>query len=449
MIAVLISVIVGAGLICILMAFSSIKKNKSTTTKKKKSKNNPNIIRDCSKKLAKDPRNIEALKELADVYYSDSKFEKAFPLYQMLFNLMGVHVELDQQIIASRYGICAYKMEKLDESISGFSKILRMNPKDFDGNFYLGKILLEKKDYEKSILCLKRANSIKSDLTEVCELLGYALYESKKYRECINYLKKVLDENPDNKKALFYFANSLEESSMGEKALKLFMHLRTDPTFGAESCIECGKLHEKQGQYEKSIQDYEIALKLESINPESKLSVFYKIAQTYLAMHNISKAIYYWKQIQSSSQNYKDVNALVARYQELNQNNNLQAYLMSGTSDFVVLCRKIVSGFYPDSFVKIEAVNVATESIEVLCTVESSKWIDSELFRFFRNTGSIGELYIRDCHSKMRDIKCDRGFCVTAGTFTEEAKKYVEGRPIDLIEKTKLIQVLKKVDMIN
>ena len=69
---------------------------------------------------------------------------------------------------------------------------------------------------------------------------------------------------------------------------------------------------------------------------------------------------------------------------------------MSGTSDFVVLCRKIVTGFYPDSFVKIEDVNVAAESIEVLCTVESMKWSDTELFRFFRSTGSIGELYVRD-----------------------------------------------------
>ena len=28
-----------------------------------------------------------------------------------------------------------------------------------------------------------------------------------------------------------------------------------------------------------------------------------------------------------------------------------------------------------------------------------------------------------------------------------EAKKYVEGRPIDLIEKVKLIQILKKIDL--
>ena len=47
----------------------------------------------------------------------------------------------------------------------------------------------------------------------------------------------------------------------------------------------------------------------------------------------------------------------------------------------------------------------------------------------------------------MRDTKVDRGFCLTAGTYSAEAQKYVEGRPIDLIEKQKLITVLKKIDM--
>ena len=110
------------------------------------------------------------------------------------------------------------------------------------------------------------------------------------------------------------------------------------------------------------------------------------------------------------------------------------------------------SGFFIDdqgTVVTCYHVIDAAESIEVLCTVDSAKWEDTELFRFFRSTGSVGELYIRDFHSKMRDIKCERGFCVTAGSFTDEAHKYVEGRPIDLIEKNKLVAVLKRIDVGN
>ena len=120
---------------------------------------------------------------------------------------------------------------------------------------------------------------------------------------------------------------------------------------------------------------------------------------------------------------------------------------MSGSSDFVALCRKFVSAYYHDAFVKIEDIAVNSDSVDVLCSVETSRWEDNELFRFFRSTGAVGELYVRDFHSKMRDTKVDRGFCLTAGTYSAEAQKYVEGRPIDLIEKQKLIAVLKKIDM--
>ena len=242
-------------------------------------------------------------------------------------------------------------------------------------------------------------------------------------------------------------ASAMEETGLSDKAIKIFVHLRPDPIYGAQSCLAAGSIHEKQNQYDKAIQDYEIANKLENIPKDIKTSICYKLANVHIAKHDISKALTYLRQIQATVPNYKDVNSLIQRYQELNQNANLQAYIMSGTSDFVALCRKFVSGYYKDAFVKIEDISVAAESIEVLCTVESAKWEDTELFRFFRSTGAVGELYVRDFHSKMRDIKCERGFCVTAGTFTDEAHKYVEGRPIDLIEKNKLVSVLKRLDV--
>ena len=45
----------------------------------------------------------------------------------------------------------------------------------------------------------------------------------------------------------------------------------------------------------------------------------------------------------------------------------------------------------------------------------------------------------------MSDVKAARGFCISAGTFTEEARKYIEGRPIDLIEKNELTKILKQI----
>ena len=166
-------------------------------------------------------------------------------------------------------------------------------------------------------------------------------------------------------------------------------------------------------------------------------------------MKNISKGLALLKQIQAVHQSYKDVNVLVSRYAELNQNSNLQTYLLSGTSDFVALCRKFIQLYYPNSFVKIEDVSVASESIEILCAVEAGKWSGKELFRFYRSSTVVGDIYVRDFHAKIRDLKCDKGLCVTMGSFSEPAHKFIEGRPIDFIEKDVLIKYLKKINMLD
>lgn len=447
MIPILASIIAAALLIMLLMVVSGRKSGSSGKGKTPKAKNRNAIIKECTKKLSYDPRNIGALTALGDLYFTEQNYEKAQPLYASLFGLAKFHPDINQVQIPLRFGICSYKQKKMDEALQGFAEALKNDSKNYDANFYMSKLMFEKKEYEKALLCARRAILVRPDNMEAEKILGSSLYGLKKYKESLPHLKKVIDEDPTDKEALFYIASAMEDTGMADKALKIFMHLRSDAVFGAQACLAAGTIHDKMNQGDKAIIDYEIALKLENVPPETKLSLYYKLSHSYLGQHNIPKALDYLKQIQAITPSYKDVNSLISRYQELNQNNNLQSYLMSGSSDFVALCRKFVSAYYHDAFVKIEDIAVNSDSVDVLCSVETSRWEDNELFRFFRSTSAIGELYVRDFHSKMRDTKVDRGFCLTAGTYSAEAQKYVEGRPIDLIEKQKLITVLKKIDM--
>ncbi len=450
MVGILIAIIAAAALLLLLMMLTGRKKSISTTTGKgEKRRNNSAIIKEATKRLAHDPRNISALTALGDIYYNQPDYAKALPLYKSLSEQSGLHAEIDEKNAYLRYGVCAFKTEKYDESGAALATVLKKDPNNYEANFYIGKVLYIKKEYEKAIGCMKRAAVTNPENPEIHQILAFSMYQSKKFRESLPYLKKVCEELPGNKEALFYMASAMEESGMADKALKIFMHLRPDPQFGAQACISAGTYHNKVQQNDKAIQDYEIALKLENVPPETKVTVLYKLAQTYIAMNGIAKALGYLKQISVINPSYRDVPQLIARYQELTQNGNLQSYLMSGTSDFVALCRKFVVCYHKDAFVKIEDLSVASESIEILCSVQSARWENTELFRFFRNTGSTGELYVRDLHSKMRDIKCDKGLCVSPGSFTEEAKRYAEGRPIDLIGKQQLVAVLKKIDLMN
>lgn len=446
-IPILIAIIVGGGLLLFIITRSG--NSKSSATKKTKNrttnKSQATIIKECTKRLTKNPRDISALTALSEIYFSAQRWEDALPLYSTLSAANNPNI--DKNKVTLRYGICLLKTEKNDDALKALALAYKLAPNSYEQNFYMGMAFYKTQDFDKAISCFKRALIITPDSTEVNEPLGFSLYKSKRYKESLPFLRNVLNVQPDNKEALFSMATAMCEAGHGDKALKVFMHLRPDPTFGPQSCLEAGKMHMNQRQYDAAIQDFEIGLKIEGAPTDIRVQLRYNLATSYITNNNISKALTQLTQIQAVMPNYKDVNALVTRYSELQQNSNLQIYLMAPTSEYVALCRKVVTTYYKNAFVKIIDVTVAQEHIEISCEVETPKWQDQELFRFYRSQGAVGELYVRDFHTKLRESKCDKGFIITAGSFSAEGKKYAEGRPIDLMEKNKLVSILKKIEM--
>jgi hypothetical protein len=192
--------------------------------------------------------------------------------------------------------------------------------------------------------------------------------------------------------------------------------------------------------------DFEIGLKHQNIKVETLVELKYRLAAGYLKQQEIARAVAILIEIQALFPNYKDVVSQIDRYQELNSNRNLQIYLIAQTSEFVTLCRKVVASFFPKAKVKINDISVVkNEYADILADVETSKWQDQIMFRFIRSTGSVGELSLRDLYAKIKEVKAGKGYCLTAGMFSEEAKRFVEARLIDLIEKPALVKCLNSI----
>ena len=414
----------------------------------KKQKSRATIIRDATRKLSQDPHNPDGLISLSELYYNERAFDKAYGLYDTMLNIAPAHTEINPFIAALRQGICGLKIGKIQDAMRGLQAAYNIKPSDFEANYYLGQALYKNDMFEKAIPCLKKAVVIKPDASSINTPLGLCLYKAKHYKESLPYLKRSLDDNPDNKEALFSMADAMQEIGMGEKAIKVFLHLRPDPNFGAKSCLSAGIYHSKAGQPEKAIQDFEIGLKHQNVPQDIFLELKYRLATCLLSMKNISAGLQHLIDISVINSQYKDVGQLITRYQELNQNKNLQTYLMAGSSDFVALCRNIVMNYYKGSVTKIQDINVQPDNVEILVNVETSKWEDTEVFRFYRTQGSTGELMVRDFHGKVTDSKSDRGICFTAGSYTDEARRYAEGRPVDLVEKDGLIKLLKRIEVV-
>jgi len=260
-------------------------------------------------------------------------------------------------------------------------------------------------------------------------------------------LRKAVDLEPEDKDSLYAIAECYYELNQTEQAIKIFTHLRPDPVLGPNASLFAGTIHMNQHQFAKAIMDFEIGLKHESLKVEASAELKYRLAIAYIKQQEIGRALGYLRDIQLNYPNYKDVPLLIAKYQELNANKNLQIFLMAPTGDFVTLCRKVALAYFPRAKVKIVDISInKNEWADILAEVETRKWQDVVLFRFIRTQGTVGELTLRDFHSRIKELKAGKGYCLTTGAFSEEAKKFVEARLIDLIEKERIGKILDSVD---
>lgn len=438
-------VIIVVALAVLLLMFATKSKN-SKQPKTKKQKNRATIIKEANRRLASNPRDPEGLSAIGNIYYQDQEWAKAYSTYEILLDLASTTHKVDEFEAALRFGIAAVKTNRFNEALRSFMIARKTKPNHFEINYNLGYIYFQQKEYDKAIPFFKAALINDTENLLAQRYMGFSLHKSNKYREALPYLKKTIDLQPDDKEALFSMAECLLESGAYERSLKIFSHLRPDPNLGPQASLYAGMIHLQSNQLDKAIIDFEIGLKHENIPIEIANDLRYKLSVTCIKTQDLSRALSLLKEIQKTTPGYKDVSALIVRYQELNQNKNLQVYLMSVQSEFVALCRKIVVQFFPGARVKITDISVFADYTDIVAEIDTPKWSDLVLFRFFRSQGTVGELLLRDFHARIKDLKAGKGICLSAGQYSDESKRFTEGRPIDLYDKERLNKILISVD---
>jgi tetratricopeptide (TPR) repeat protein len=412
-----------------------------------KSKGRDAIARDATKKLSQNPRDPDALLAMGEIYFEDQKWEQAYKTYEVLTELVATRPVLDEFLINQRYGIAAIKLNLLNEAYKAFATAKTIKSDDFETNYNLGNIEFQRKNYEKAIQHYQQARLKDPEYAPLLRGLGHSLFRIKKYKEAMSFIRKAMDLAPDDKESFYTLAECYYEANQTEQALKIFAHLRPDPVMGPGACLFSGTINMSQRNYEKAIEDFEIGLKHTNVKSDVLIDLKYGLANAYLKQQEIGKAIGLLREIQSLNPSYKDTASLIARYQELNANKNLQIYLMAPQNDFIALCRKVVLGYFSKAKTKISNISVnKNEWADLLAEVDTPKWSDVVMFRFIRSQGSVGELVVRDFHSHLKEVKAGKGICVTVGGFSSEARRYTEARLIDLIDKEKFSALLNSVD---
>jgi tetratricopeptide (TPR) repeat protein len=445
---VIIGLLVG-GIAILTLAVVSLSRREGKTggsNGRKRGKDKAARVKEANRALAQNPRNAQALNTLADVYYSEQDWSRAASTYSILSGLVPTNPDLNEHEINLRHGIASAQTGDTQGAYKSLMLARQGHEDQFEINYHLGQIELKRKSYERAAGLLKAAYTARPDHPETVRGLGQALFRMKRPKDAISLLRRVIEAHPDDKESAFLLGQAYYDAGQQELATKTFEHLRPHPTYGPKACLMAGSMKLKARKYDDAEMDFSIGLKHEGVPPEILLELKYRLAATYSKQQRMDDAIAMLQEIAQMNPNYKDVTAQLGKTRELAGNRNLQVFMMAPTSEFIGLCRRMVAAYFPRSRAKVTDISTnRQEFTDITAEISTAKWEDTVLFRFVRTNNSIGELLLRDLYSRLKEVHAGRGLCITAGTFSDGARQFVEARLIDLIDKEDLDKLLKRV----
>ncbi len=435
-------------IIIVVLVIKGRKNSKSNSKLEKARATDRNaLIKEANRRLTQNPKDPAALLYLAELHYQEKNYEKSFKLFDILLELCATDPDLDEFDITIKHAMSAVHIKQYKAAYKSFMLARATNSELFIINYHLGFIEYLRKNYEKAAAFLSQARNQKSDDILTFKYLGLSLYKMNRFNDAADAIRKALELDPDNKELTFALGECLYNLGQTDAALKMFASLRADIRYGAHACIYSGTISSKFRNYDQAAMYFELGLKTPGLKREMILELKYRLANTYIKADKISSAIPQLEDIVAKDQNYKDAMSLLKRFGELDTNLNLKIFLMGDSGRFISMGRKLISVQFPKTRIKVLDVSAQqSDYVDMTVDVSSSKWEDVIIFRFIRTSGQVGELIVRDLYGKIKETKAGRGICLSAGSFSEGAKEFVEARLIDLIEKKELVKLLTEIE---
>jgi len=405
-------------------------------------------IKEAEKRIKRNPRDPAALAVLANIHFEDKRWKEALTLYETLANMPTTEPEPNPGLVNYRAAICSLQLGDTEAAYKYLVIANALDGANFKITSQLGALEYKRGNIDKAVFLLQKSLKLQPSYVPTLKTLGSCYIQQNKITEAMACVKKVLESVHNDKESLFNLAKCYVETERKDQALKIYTLLRSDETWGAESCLEAGLINLETRHTDQAIGDFEIGLRHTGLKPEIEMELKYQLGCIYIERQEIDKAMKYLLQVEALAPGqYKNTPQLIEKYREMTLNENLKIYLLGSAADFMALCKKIVLASYLKSKVKINKTQFhGNEWLDILATIDTPKWSDVVLFRFVRTQGNIGELIVREFQGHLKEAKAGKGICIGAGSFTDEARHFVESRLIDIIDRDKLSVMLNGLD---
>ena len=400
--------------------------------------------------ITRNPRDAEARYLLGRAYLADGKPEHALREFKAV-NATAIFTKSIpepefRKTIASLY----IKYNQPEEALKEYLLLVKLEPFQAD-HYYNAAVLFEQRDNSEQALSLYR-KAVETDPkhANAHAALAFLLYRNKQGADAKQEIAIALRLDPKNTKAYYYQGKLLRESHDYANALVSFEKALRDSELKQKALVERGCCYLEANSVEKAIVEFDRAIKASTDEASNDtLHARYFLASCYEKNRDIDHAITQWEQIFAKKRGFRDVGEKLSQYQELRSNDYMKEYLTAGKEDFFTICKGVTNSGLELAVRDIKETKFGCALIAV--ENDAEKWRNvrkmPRLILFYRDPNLIEDAFLRTLQEDMKKQSIIRGIVITSSGFTRAALEFAESRPLELIGKDKLEQMLSQANV--
>lgn len=266
--------------------------------------------------LRNEPKNVEYLSALGNIYVKNGEDTKAIPYFEQIhsfhpenvasMNSLGaifrrlkryddstkileeaLQTGKDSVNVNYNLGFTYKEMGHYDDAIEAFESVIAANPRDVLTYNHLGAIYLQQQDYEKSILSFKRGLQIDPNHPILNYNLARCYTEARNYPDAIRCYEAALKTRPDWMEAIRDFSSLLIKCQKSTEAARIVKQsIKIHPN-DSELLFTLGQIYLNQFDYENAQK----TLKQASIIKNKDTRILTALAKAYESADKSDQAL--------------------------------------------------------------------------------------------------------------------------------------------------------------
>ncbi len=406
-----------------------------------------NAIKLCKQILAKDQKNYLAHFYLGKAYIADNKPELAIMEYKLVNENALFGPGIEEIAFRTEFSRLLLNANQINDALREFLLLTKLDPRNAQNFYEAGHLYESVNRYDLALGYMQKTVSLDPKHAKAHAELGLMMYRTKQFGEAKKEIDKALKLSPDTYSSYYYLGKILKESKDIPGAIKSFEKAQRDPEFKMKAIIERGSCFMMVNRMDNAIPDFQRAIELDKNGTMTEtIYARYFLATCYEQLRQIDKAIEQWDFIYKRNKNFRDVASKLSEYKDLQSNDYMKDYLTANDDEFILICKNLCEKILNLQVISSEKKKWGCHLSAVDKKYEGMMGVRKQIIilHFFREPNMVEEQPVHEMQDIMKTQTAVKGFMFSSSGFNNMAKRFAEGRPIELIEKQKLEQLLTK-----